>query len=341
MAVNAVILNDTRGHHHFGCHRVMRIIEKNLIERGINILASSLVRRKWWEDRDFLSAAARADLVVINGEGTFHHGSRHAEALLKAADHPAINGKPLVLMNALYQSNPSEWRRYLEKFSLVYARDSKSAEELSHILGRSIPYMPDLSMAEGVRNGNCNSREFISVGESVLPGATDVFIGVAREYRDVKFIPIVSSLKSSKPQYNGISYWLREAYINFHTAILKIQLSNAIVSTDEYEYEKNILRSKLHITGRFHAACFCISNLIPFAALSSNSWKIESMLNDMGADGKRLIEIGQIRDAIYSPEHFLYSESELKRVKESLEKGRTRIQEMFDDIAKCTFMNRS
>ena len=111
MSLNAVILNDTRGDNHFGCFRVMRMIEANLAVRGINVIANSIVRTDWEKNRSFLEAMAKSDLVVINGEGTLHHGSRHGERLLKVVDHPARAGKPVVLVNALYQDNPKHIHR--------------------------------------------------------------------------------------------------------------------------------------------------------------------------------------------------------------------------------------
>ena len=47
MPLTAVLMNDTRGHAHFGCQRVMRVIESNLESRGIKVTARSLVRNDW------------------------------------------------------------------------------------------------------------------------------------------------------------------------------------------------------------------------------------------------------------------------------------------------------
>ena len=95
---NAVILNDTRGDSHFGCFRVMRLIEENLAGRGIRVLARSGVRNDWENDRPFLDAMAKSDLIVINGEGTLHHGAKAGARLLRVVDHPVRGDKPVALI---------------------------------------------------------------------------------------------------------------------------------------------------------------------------------------------------------------------------------------------------
>ena len=127
MSLTAVLMNDTRGHAHFGCQRVMRVIESNLESRGITVIARSLVRNDWEADRAFLDAASKCDVIVINGEGTLHHGASHGEKLLRIAAHPVRAGKPVALINAIYQENPEHWRRYLDGIDLISPRDSWSA----------------------------------------------------------------------------------------------------------------------------------------------------------------------------------------------------------------------
>jgi hypothetical protein len=58
LPLKAVILNDTRGDNHFGCMRVMRIIEQNRGPR-IEIAATSLVQRL--KRRGFPNAMRAAD----------------------------------------------------------------------------------------------------------------------------------------------------------------------------------------------------------------------------------------------------------------------------------------
>ena len=127
MALKAALMNDTGGGAHFGCDRVMRVITSNLTIRGVSISGRSRVGKKWWEDEPFLNAAGSANIIVINGEGTCHHGRPKAEHLLRVVDHAVAANKPVVLINAIYQENPPEWRRYLDKFALIAPRDSWSA----------------------------------------------------------------------------------------------------------------------------------------------------------------------------------------------------------------------
>src|SRR3546814_8288014 len=122
----------------------MRRIEENLRCRGISITAVSPVRHDWEGDASVLKAMAACDIIVINGEGTLHHGAPHGEILLKVVDHPVRTTKPVVLINALYQENPASWKRYLDKMALISTRDYWSAETISTKERCEIGFVPDL-----------------------------------------------------------------------------------------------------------------------------------------------------------------------------------------------------
>jgi hypothetical protein len=66
-----VIFNDTSTRYHHGCARVMRLLCAGLERHGLEIIARSPARHEWEKDAAFLAELARADIIVINGEGTF------------------------------------------------------------------------------------------------------------------------------------------------------------------------------------------------------------------------------------------------------------------------------
>jgi len=111
MAGSAIILNDTSTRYHHGCTRVMRLLLAGLERQGLNIIARSPARHDWAQDSVFLRALENADVVVINGEGTLHHGRPAGAALLAVVDHPACHA-PVALINALWEENPPECAKH-------------------------------------------------------------------------------------------------------------------------------------------------------------------------------------------------------------------------------------
>jgi hypothetical protein len=129
--LRVVIVNDTDGPH-FGCQLVMAAYREQLDRVGIELLGTVSRRIKSLEGYpDFVR---RADLVIVNGEGSIHHGKR-GELIEVAARYPAI------LLNCVYQANPD--RAAFRQFRLVAARESLSASEISN-QGVSARVVPDV-----------------------------------------------------------------------------------------------------------------------------------------------------------------------------------------------------
>lgn len=329
----AVILNDTRGDNHFGCFRVMRVIEENLARRGIAVTARSLVRNDWERDRAFLARLAEADLIVVNGEGTLHHGHRQGERLLSVADHPARGRKPVALINTIYQQNPETWRRYLERIDLVSARDSRSAAEIGRLAGRDCGWVPDLSLAEGAVYTGSMARTRLLIGDSVETRTRQKLLGLTDLDPGARFLPILKGLKPSKPHHPTPFRQLREAYIRLNALYSQWRRGNIEFNRDEAGFIRSLSTARLHVTGRFHAVCFCLFTGTPFLAVESNSWKIAALLDDFGLGTTRIVPVGDIRSRLASREDFGFSDDEKTRIATSLAACATGSADLFDRIA--------
>lgn len=347
MPLKVVILNDTRGHHHFGCHRVMRFIEEQLASRDMEILARSLVRNDWEKDRCFLQATARADLILINGEGTLHHGSRHGEKLLRIATHPVRQNKPVAIVNALYQENPESWRKPLSRLTLVATRDSRSQAELAAAYSGERRNTLDFSVAEGFFPfSEPAPRESLVIGESVLGDVSKKLIALTRRARKCVFLPIMKTLKSSRPQFGPLSWWLREALILGHRELFRLRCPQAYFSRSEDDYALQVARAYLHITGRFHAVCFSLITRTPFLTFRSNSWKIEALLEDVGLRTERLIDADRAWERIEDEaaiREAAYTKTESERITAALTRNQVATAELFDrlhDLAAATSRGR-
>jgi hypothetical protein len=294
--MKAVILNDTSASGHLGCSRVMRVMRDKLYRADIRVSAVSPVRHDWENDRRFLGALAQADLVLINGEGTLHDGRRHGARLLRVVDHPARRAAPVVLINTVYQANPDAWRDWLSRMALIVARDSRSARELSALLGRRIEHLPDLSLCDGFADVP-GHRQGILLGDSV------------RLHRRRLLARAVSGLENAAHLSIKSPPWLRRlpsgaaplgAWLAFNicNGVLAWRQPARIRPRNEGELLSRLAGAAMHVTGRFHGVALSLVTRTPFLALGSNTWKIESLLDDVGISKDRLVRPGGLSDRL-------------------------------------------
>jgi hypothetical protein len=331
--VKATILNDTRGDNHFGCFRVMRTIEENLGRRGIAVIGRSLVRNDWERDRGFLAKLSEADLVVINGEGTLHHGHRQGERLLKIATHPARGTRPVALINTIYQQNPEGWKRYLDRIDLISARDSRSATEIGRLTGRDCGMVPDLSLAEGALAHPDVPRTRLLIGDSVETGTRQALLSLAELDPDARFLPILKGLKPSKPHHPTPFRQMRQAYIWLNARYSQWRRGNIEFNRDEAGFIRSLMSARLHVTGRFHAVCFCLFTGTPFLAVESNSWKMAALLDDFGLGTDRIVPVDRIASRLASEQDFGFTDEEKVRIATGLERCKHGAADLFDRIA--------
>lgn len=129
------LVNNTASSRHFGCRKVVKALYDNL-----PIVHSVPYTDDW---RKHHRALSNCDLVVVNGEGSIHHGRRME--LLEIADY-----YPSVLLNSTYDSVPEN--PWLEKFQLVTARESRSAR-LMEQHGADPIIVPDLIFSHILQRG--------------------------------------------------------------------------------------------------------------------------------------------------------------------------------------------
>lgn len=130
-----VLVNDTSLFNtHFGCQLVGQTIREQCARVGLNIIGSlpldfdPKIAQPWLR---------RADLVIVNGEGSIHHG-RKTHLLNLANDYPAA------LINCVFQENGDQ--PALKNFLYISARESLSAAEIIR-RGADCEVVPDLIFA--------------------------------------------------------------------------------------------------------------------------------------------------------------------------------------------------
>jgi hypothetical protein len=132
------VVNDTRSYH-FGSSLVMQTIERELKVRDIEIIGFSPSHMHWAKHQAVME---KADLVLVNGEGSIHHSYR--TELLTVA-----NRFPSALINFSIYKYDEAFNGAVKDgalaFKLVVARESLSAAEWFRLTGKVINVVPDLS----------------------------------------------------------------------------------------------------------------------------------------------------------------------------------------------------
>lgn len=284
-----VVMNDTSGRSHHGCARVMRLLLQGLSKEGLQVTARSPARHDWAGDAGFLAALSQADLVVINGEGTLHHGRPAGARLLSVLDHPARGSRPVAVVNALWQDNPESWDAQLARCALVAARDARSRAAMA-TAGLAARLVPDLSLSDGAAP-QPGPRHGLIVGDSVRHSARRALALAARRLGAEALVP-TKTRRSAMWRRWPTGPLLSALY---HGAS-PIGLPPLRLAADEAGYLSVLGHADMHLTGRFHAICLSIVTATPVLAVGSNSWKIEALLAEAGLDARRLIPLEALPD---------------------------------------------
>ncbi|CUH66963.1 polysaccharide pyruvyl transferase CsaB [Thalassovita gelatinovora] len=326
--IKAVLMNDTATRYHHGCARVMRLLVAGLQRQGVEVIARSAARNDWDQDEAFLAALERADLIVINGEGTLHHGKPEGEKLLKVALHPARGRRPIALINALYQDNPLDWARYLTEINLIAARDSDSARSMQQATQNAVRWLPDLSLSAPAEVAPL-PRHGVIVGDSVRFEKRRVLARAAQRLAEARFIP-TKTLRGRIWTLPVIGPLARAGLYRLYNGVLPLRGPQFEMAPNEAAYLRDIAAAELHITGRFHAVCLSMLVETPFLALSSNASKIERLLRDAGMDASRIVG----EEALETPPSAMpYSDEELRLIRAFCAKAQNDADQLFKDIA--------
>ena len=326
--LRAIILNDTANRKHHGCTRVMRLLVAGLQRHGVEVIARSAAHSNWQTNPAFLAKLPLADVIVINGEGTLHHGRPAAEILLKIASHPARGAIPIALVNALYQENPASWAVYLNQIALISARDNASALEMGGAVGRKVGWLPDLSLSHPAEVA-ATMRQGVVVGDSVKLSVRRVLARWASQVPEARFVP-TKTLTFGVWRMLFVGPILRRIlYIFYNMSLPRLDLPFFLPQT-EAAYLDQISGATAHLTGRFHAICLSILTETPFLAVASNSHKIEQLLLDAGVNSNRVIKAEMLAASQIIPE---FDEAELAGLRAFRTQAQSAAEQLYANIA--------
>ena len=316
----AVILNDTATRYHHGCARVMAALSAGLSAQGFD-LHRIPARADWPREPAHLAALSRAALVVINGEGTLHHGAPAGARLLAVTE---ATTAPVALVNALWQDNPPDWSDRLQRCALIAARDSASAAAMTQATGRAVRWLPDLSLAAPASVPE-RDRDGILIGDSVRAGPRKSLARAAQAL-DATYLP-TKTLTGALWQSRSARALLWRAYCGVWTG----SVPRFEMARDSDDYLARLAGADLHVTGRFHGVCLSLLTDTPVLAVASVTSKVQTLLSDAGLSPDRLLS-GAALQALRRGTTRPYDQAERAALADFRARARTEAARLFADL---------
>lgn len=323
-----LIFNDTSHDMHYGCDAVMHALVKGLKENGIEPIYFSPVKRDWRLDLKMISSLT-FDGIIVNGEGSIHNTEvrKKARDLIELGELGETSGRPIFLINAtLSHLRPQDFTS-LRKFTKIYVREHKSFNLLKDN-GINGIVVPDLSFTcTGVGNAK-KTRSGVLITDSVIPSLTEALISFSPNYGT--YCPVKVNPKDSQSLPQRI-----KSKINKRLGVTKWNSPSKLYTqkTDYQKFLHELYGSELLVTGRFHAVTMALATQTPFIAISSNTHKIKSTVQDaLGSTLRVKSDIEAVSSALAEDfsEFATYSTAE----RAALDRYNTKAKKLVDDMFK-------
>lgn len=275
------LLNDTTSCNHHGCHVVVRQIREHCKIYGLD-LWHSVKHGDDWQSERHLKRLEKSDIVLVNGEGSFHNDRKLALVLAQSAPFCRERNIPCVLINSVYQDNGDEMARLVRQFDRVFVRETRSQAVLrkERIDSDVVPDLtlshPDLSPQAArkgliVTDSSCEEatrelQQFCTRANGV-EGAT-----LFRPNSTARALRVFAARMLGKRAPKRWRYELRQSSQQHSPIAAPLEPSDALF--------RRISGARLIVTGRFHMVCLAMLARTPFIALPGNTHKTEGLLED-------------------------------------------------------------
>lgn len=317
------IINDTRSTNHYGCLMVMRNLEILLKSQGAEVVWTWPVGVDWRKKIEQIVSKPKVDAIIVNGEGTIHHGPKRwqAEALAEFAKFSRSTLKvPVYLINATLYANENSLYDSLKFYNFIYVRDRVSHEELNKLKIKN-KFVPDMTFSI-TSNLVPYQDKNICVVDSVMQTDVPFLKNFSKKYQ-----ADYCSMVVSRPGNYSFLKKPRRFFLTSFKWIIKERLR----SLDPKEFERYLGHYKLVVTGRYHTVTMCLKNRIPFVALESNTPKISYLLNEVFGNTRRVLLVNDL-EKIKLEQWNTYSEDELIAINGFLKKSEESNMEMIRNL---------
>jgi hypothetical protein len=183
------------------------------------------------------------------------------------------HGTCIAFVNAVWQDNSRVLGKHLSSFDYVSMRESRSAEQARKWTDK-VATVPDLVFSAIETNqmpGPPEGQTRCVVTDCVVRHRADALHDFASFHRLPFYLMSPAHLREYVRDPEKVYRVARQIYPQL---IADMNLFATVPSC---------------VTGRFHAVVACLAHGVPFAAVASNTHKIESLLEDIGLGNRYLL----------------------------------------------------
>ena len=311
-----LIVNDTRVENHHGCSRVMNCIDINLKLRHLYKIDYISLSHNWPNYEYSKKKLLKADLIVINGEGTLHDNADHVDMLLDIIVFAKAYTIPSIVINATIFNLSINNLEKLSHSKLIYVRDQLSKVYLEENNIKS-NYCPDLTFWKTKEVFKDVARKEIGITEGFNFNPNIKVI----KYNNFQLF----SVFNFKQAFASYSFLRRLIQKNLIYKLFFEKNKNTISIDNHIKFFQFLNKFKFIVTGRYHVVCFCLYLNIPFKYVESNTPKISSLIEDVGLD-KFKFKLNDDYQIIK------YTSQEIMLINNFTKQANTRINDMFEHI---------
>jgi polysaccharide pyruvyl transferase WcaK-like protein len=310
----------------------MTAIETLVAKNGFHIEGTSAAHENWETNQNFMRALDNARLVIVNGEGTIHHDRPAGRQLLRIGRCAKERGIPAAMINTGWEENGTEFYELLKEFTLIAARDSKSARQIRQG-GLPCSIVPDLSLY-----GRCDRAPSSRSGGVVFSDSVDRFKAIDLERCRRAIGGKTLSIIYPRAEPLGYLKFIREGFAIRDALTPKILLDiirvrHKLWQSDIAPFMESLSSAELLVSGRFHACTLALATGTPFVAIPSNTGKIASLIADAGLETWRA-DTELTPEAINKTRSKSWSHSERTAIEDYLKAANESAETLFRDLAK-------
>lgn len=326
MVVRAVLINTTDALGHHGCTLVNRQLEEIARSAQIELVARLPLHSNWSS-----IAPNSFDCVIVNGEGTLHSDSKGAKRIAQVPTWSKQRSVPAFLINSIFQGNSLEIVKSIAEFQGIWVRDERSQQQLISS-GIETSYVPDLTLTWSPQFLQ-HEQNTIVIQDSTIRSMRQKLYNLSK-CLNAYYLPITarpSSAISGKNFIRRSKFFIKTRFPFIITSDFeRTRYTNAVPEFDEFI--KTLSKASLIITGRFHGIALAICLRIPFLALSSNSHKMEALLEKLEMPHRLVGRIEEVQQVLKSGRLNIFSEKELIAIELMQSDAKMRSIAMFHNI---------
>ena len=186
------------------------------------------------------------DVLVVNGEGSMHHGGGAFVEKMRLIEAAVAAGRPAHLINSVWQDNPHQFDAALAQCRQVVVREVLSRDAIA-AHGVSAQVMPDLSYFAPIPKGDVVDFKGGVVMTDFLSREFGCFVRLRSRWAE------------------------RYPFVDMR-------------AMDWPTLVRSLKTARLVVTGRHHAIYAACKARVPFLALAGNTHKIEGIVATAGVD---------------------------------------------------------